>query len=84
VEVPKKTRIEVPKVQNAIDQRYATPKRYRNAVSHIQTKYRTEKWNELVLDDAPSEKISKVPKQVHKTLVERTLFTKSWEWVYES
>lgn len=64
LEALKENRIKIPEVQNEIDQMYQILKRYRNAVFHVQPKYWTKKWRDLILDNTSAYKIQKIHKQV--------------------
>jgi len=64
LEALRKIKVTVPGIQKDIDQMYPILRRFRNAVFHVQEDYWSEKWRNLILDNASAEKINLIHKQV--------------------
>lgn len=64
LEALREIKVNVPEVQEDINQMYPILKKYRNAVFHVQEDYWPDKWRNLILDDTSAEKIHLIHKKV--------------------
>ena len=73
LEALKEIKISVPEIQEDINKMYPVLKTYRNAVFHVQKKYWSNKWRNLLLDDSSADKIHLIHKQVGIFLIKNLI-----------